>query len=128
MTNVDVVKQAYSNFETGNVPAVLALFDPHIEWRECKGMPFVKDDGIYIGPEAVVTNVFMNLPVYFDGFNIAANEIFGADDKVVMVGYYQGTNKATGHPFKANATHVWTLKDGKMTHFFQAVDTATINS
>ena len=128
MTNVDVVKQAYSNFETGNVPAVLALFDPQIEWRECKGMPFVKDDGIYIGPEAVVTNVFMNLPVYFDGFNIAANEIFGADDKVVMVGYYQGTNKATGHPFKANATHVWTLKDGKMTHFFQAVDTATINS
>jgi len=128
MTNVNVVKQAYSNFETGNVPAVLALFDPQIEWRECKGMPFVKDDGIYIGPEAIVTNVFMNLPVYFDGFNIAANEIFGADDKVVMVGYYQGTNKATGHPFKANATHVWTLKDGKMTHFFQAVDTAAINS
>ena len=128
MTNVDVVKQAYSNFETGNVPAVLALFDPQIEWKECKGMPFVKDDGIYIGTEAIVTNVFMNLPVYFDGFNIAVNEIFGADDKVVMVGYYQGTNKATGHPFKANATHVWTLKDGKMTHFFQAVDTAAINS
>ena len=128
MTNVDVVKQAYSNFETGNVPAVLALFDPQIEWRECKGMPFVKDDGIYIGPEAIVTNVFMNLPVYFDGFNIAVSEVFGADDKVVMVGYYQGTNKATGNSFKANATHVWTLKDGKMTHFFQAVDTATINS
>ena len=128
MTNVDIVKQAYSNFETGNVPGVLAVFDPQIEWRECKGMPFVKDDGIYIGPEAVVANVFMNLPVYFDGFNIAANEIFGADDKVVMVGYCQGTNKATGHPFKANATHVWTLKDGKLTHFFQAVDAATINS
>jgi len=128
MTNVDVVKQAYSNFETGNVPAVLALFDPQIEWKECKGMPFVKDDGIYIGTEAIVTNVFMNLPVYFDGFNIAVSEIFGADDKVVMVGYYQGTNKATGNPFKANATHVWTIKDGKMTHFFQAVDTATINS
>jgi len=127
MTNVDVVKQAYSNFETGNVPAVLALFDPQIEWCECKGMPFVKDDGIYIGPEAIVTKVFMNLPVYFDGFNIAVNEIFGVDNKVVMVGYYQGKNKATGHPFKANATHVWTLKDGKMTHFFQAVDAATIN-
>ena len=128
MTNVDVVKQAYSNFETGNVPAVLALFDPKIEWRECIGMPFVKDDGIYIGPEAVVTNVFMNLPVYFDGFNIAVNEIFGADDKVVMVGYYQGTNKATGNSFKVNATHVWTLKDGKMTHFLQTADTAIINS
>ena len=128
MTNVELVKQAYAHFSTGNVPAVLALFDQAIEWRECKGMPFVKGDGIQIGPEAIVTNVFMHLPVYFDGFNIAVNEIFGADNKVVMVGYYQGTNKATGNSFKANATHVWTINNGKMTHFFQAVDTATINS
>ena len=128
MTNVDLVKQAYSNLATGNVPAALAVFDPAIEWHECKGMPFVKDDGIYIGHEAVVKNVFMQLPVAFDGFNIAVNEIFGADDKVVMLGYYQGTNKATGNPFKANATHVWTVKNGKLAHFFQSVDTATINS
>lgn len=128
MTNVDLVKQAYLNFSTGNVPGVLALFDPAIEWHECKGMPFVKDDGIYKGPEAIVTNVFMNLPVFFDGFNIAVKEIFGTDDKVVMVGYYQGTNKTTGNSFKANATHVWTVNNGKLTHFFQAVDTATINS
>lgn len=127
MTNVDLVKQAYSHFATGNVPAVLALFDPAIEWHECKGMPFVKGDGIFIGPDAIVTNVFMQLPVFFDGFNIAVNEIFGAEDKVVMVGYYQGTNKATGNPFKANATHVWTVKNGKLAHFFQAVDTVTIN-
>lgn len=91
-------------------------------------MPFVKDGGIYTGPEAIVKNVLMQLPVSFDGFNVAVNEIFGAGDKVVMVDYYQGTNKATGNPFKANATHVWTLKNGKLTHFFQAVDTATVTS
>ena len=67
MTNLDLVKQAYSNFSTGNVPGVLALFDTAIEWRECKGMPFVNGDGIFIGPEAVLTNVFMSLPVYIDG-------------------------------------------------------------
>jgi ketosteroid isomerase-like protein len=127
MTNVELVKEVYSSFSTGNVPAVLAAFDPAIVWHECKGMPFVKDDGIYTGADAIVTNVFMNLPVFIDGFNIVANEIFGVDDKVVMVGYYQGTNKATGNTFKANATHVWTVKDGKLVGFFQAVDTATIN-
>ncbi len=126
MTNVDLAKQAYADFATGNVEAVLAIFDPAIEWNECKGMPFMKGDDIFIGSEAVVKNVFMNLPVYFDGFNIAVNEIFGAEDKVVMAGHYQGTNKATGKPFKANATHVWTVKNGKLTHFFQAVDTAAI--
>ena len=126
MTNVELVKEAYSNFATGNVPAVLALFDPAIEWRECKGMPFVKGDGVFIGSESIVENVFMNLPVFFDGFNISVSELFGTENKVVMVGYYQGTNKATGNYFKANATHVWSVKDGKLTHFFQAVDTVTI--
>jgi ketosteroid isomerase-like protein len=124
VTNVDLVKQVYFHLATGNVPAVLALFDPAIQWHECKGMPFINGDGIFTGPEAVVANVFMQLPVSYDGFNVAVIEIFGADDKVVMVGYYQGTNKATGNDFKANATHVWTVKNGKMSHFFQAVDTA----
>jgi hypothetical protein len=128
MTNVDLVKKFYSLSAAGDIATALSLFDPAIEWRECKGMPFVKDDGIYIGPKAIVKNVFMQLPVFFDGFNIAIKEIFGADDKAVMIGYYQGMNKTTGKPFKANATHVWTLKDGKLTEFFQAVDTDTINN
>ncbi len=128
MTNVELVKQAYSNFAAGNVPAVLAMFEPTVEWHESKGMPFVTGDGVYTGAEAIVTNVIMPLPVSFDGFNINVKEIFGVDDKVVMVGYYEGTNKATGNSFKANATHVWTLREGKLAHFFQAVDTATINN
>jgi ketosteroid isomerase-like protein len=128
MTNIEIVKLAYSSFAKGNLPGVLALFDPAIEWNECKGMPFVQGEGTFIGPDAIVANVFMNLPVSFDGFNIAVNEIFGTDDKVVMEGYYQGINRATGNPFKANATHVWTVRNGKLVRFFQAVDTATIMS
>jgi ketosteroid isomerase-like protein len=128
MTNVEVISNMYANFVKGDVPAVLGAMTPDIVWAECKGMPFVKGDGIFIGPEAVLTNVFMQLGVYIDGFNIAVTDIIGSGDNVVMHGYYQGTNKATGHPFKANAAHIWTLKDGKVTHFFQAVDTVAINS
>jgi ketosteroid isomerase-like protein len=128
MNNVEMVQQAYMNFSTGNVPAVLAVFDPQIEWHECKGMPFVSGDGIFHGHEAVVTQVFMPLAAHVDGFGIDVQELFGCDDKVVMVGYYTGTNKATGNTFRANATHVWTVRDGKLARFFQAVDTATINS
>jgi len=127
MTNVELVKEAYGHFATGNVPAVLAVFDPAIEWHECKGFPYVTGDGVFTGIESVVTNVFMHLPAYYDGFTIVPNEIFGVDDKVVMVGTYQGTNKATGNAFKANATHVWTMKEGKLVHFFQAADTAAVN-
>ena len=125
-TNVEIAKQAYKNFAEGNVEAVLTIFHPEIEWKECTGFPFVTGDGISIGPEAVVKDVFAQLPEYYEGFNIDVQELFESKDKIVMVGYYKGVWKATGKEFKANATHVWTFKDGKMTHFFQAVDTAEI--
>jgi len=126
MTNVELLKQGYSNFAAGKLDDVLALWEPNIEWHECKGMPFIKGDGLFVGADAIVTNVFMKIPLFIDGFNITISELFGADDKVVMVGYYNGTNKATGKAFKANATHVWTLKNGKVASFFQAADTVTI--
>ena len=53
MTNVDLATKAYSSFAKGDVEAVLAVFDPAIVWHECKGMPFVKGDGIFKGHEAI---------------------------------------------------------------------------
>ena len=126
MNNVELVKQGYQDFAEGNVEAVLALFHPEIEWNECKGFPFVSGDGLFIGPNAIVQNVFAQIPENYEGFNIDIQELFGSGDKVVMVGHYKGVWKATGKEFKANATHVWTVKDEKATHFFQAVDTAEI--
>jgi len=126
MTNVELAKEAYALFSTGNVPAVLALFDPAIHWDECKSFPYVEGDGIYIGPDEVLKKIFMPIPEYYDGFTVTVKDIFGSGDKVAMQGYYEGVFKPTGKRFKANAAHIWTIKDGKFTHFFQAVDTATI--
>lgn len=67
MNNVEILKQGYQNFSTGNIDAVLAIYHPYIVWEE-----------------------------------------------------------ATGKKFRANAIHVWTLDNGKITHFFQASDTAEI--
>ena len=126
MNNIELVKQGYQNFSEGKVEAVVALFHPEIEWKESKGFPFVSGDGILIGPNAIIQGVFAQIPIHYEGFNIEIQELFGAEDKVVMVGYYKGIWKATGKKFKANATHVWTVKAGKLTNFFQAVDTAEI--
>ena len=126
MNNVDLVKKGYQNFAEGNIEAVLGLFHPEVVWDECTGFPYVSGDGIYIGPNAIVQGVFAQIPENYEGFQVEIRELFGSGDKVVMVGYYTGTWKETGKAFKANATHVWTIKDGKATHFFQAVDTAEI--
>ena len=126
MDNVELVKQGYQYFAEGNVEAVLELFHPEMEWNECKGFPYISGDGLFIGPNAVVQNVFAKIPENIEGFQVDVQELFGSGDKVVMVGHYKGVWKETGKEFKANATHVWTVKDEKATHFFQAVDTAEI--
>jgi uncharacterized protein len=128
MTNVELVKQIYADFATGNIPAVLGAMDPAIEWNECPGMVFVKDSGKYTGPEAVVAKVFMPIPEYFEGFAVTVTDVFGSGDRVCMEGFYEGMNKLTGKRFKAQAAHLWTVKDGKLTRFYQAVDTTTITA
>ncbi len=126
MNNVELVQKGYQHFSEGDVESVLALFHPEIIWDECQGFPFIEGDGIFKSPEAVAQGVFSKLPTHYEGFRIDILELFGCGEKVVMVGHYRGTYKNTGKPFKANATHVWTVKDGKLAHFFQAVDTAEI--
>ncbi len=106
MNNVELMEQGYKDFAEGKVEAVVALFDPEIEWNECKGFPFVSGDGTFIGPNAIVQGVFSKIPENYDGFNIEIQELFSSGDKVVMVGHYTGVWKATGKDFKANATHV----------------------
>lgn len=100
--------------------------DPEIEWHIGTGFPHVSGDGVVIGPEAVVQNVFAPIPEQSEGFTIDIQELFGSGDKVVMVGHLKGVWKETGKSFKANAVHVMTIKEGKMTHFFEGADTAEI--
>ncbi|GAB4372514.1 MAG: hypothetical protein Kow0042_15870 [Calditrichia bacterium] len=126
MNNVEILKKGYQHFAEGHVEAVLEIFDPAIVWNECSGFPFIEGDGIFTGHNAIVQGVFSKIPEYYDGFNIEIDELLPSGDRVTMVGHYTGTWKATGKKFRANATHIWTFKDGKATHFFQAVDTAEI--
>jgi len=79
---------------------------------------------VVIGPGAVVQTAFAPIPEQFDGFTIDIQELFGSGDKVVMVGHVKGVYKKTGKAFKANTVQVMTIKEGKMTHFFEGADTA----
>ena len=126
MSNLELLKQGYKDFAAGNMEGAVKNWHPEIVWDECKGFPYIKNDGIYVGVPAVIEGVLSNIPENFDNFSIEISDFVDGGDKIVMVGYYTGNWKATGRKFKANATHTWTFKDGKATHFFQAVDSAEI--
>ena len=126
MDTVEMMKKGYQDFADGNVEAVLALFTPDITWHASKGFPHYSEEAIYTGPESILKDVFSQIPVYYDDFKIEITDFIGNDEKIVMVGFYTGVWKESGKRFKANAAHAWNLRDGKLSHFFQAVDTAAI--
>ncbi len=92
MNNLELVKQAYQNFADGNMDAVLELYHPEMVWQNCSGYPFIIGDGLFIGPDAVVQNVYEKMPEYIDidSYHVDIQELFGSGDKVVMVGHYIG--------------------------------------
>ena len=129
MDNVSIIKEGYENFAQGNIPAILAIWDENIKWMGAKSFPmFEGGDGVVVGAQNVLQQVLAKIPELYDGFNIDVKALFGSGDKVVMEGFYTGVWKATGKSFVANAVHIWDLKDGKVTRYFQAVDTATVMS
>ena len=122
-TNSDLVRSLYEAFGRGDVPTVLAALAPKIEWIDAEGFPTA---GTYIGPDAVVNEVFGPLMSDWDGFSVTANELIDGGDTIVSLGRYAGTFKATGKAMSADFAHVWTLRDQTVVRFRQYVDSPLV--
>jgi hypothetical protein len=121
--HVSLVKQVYDAFAKGDVSAVLATFDPQIDWREAEGFAYA-DGNPYIGPEAVLQGVFGRLMSEWNGFTVTPREFLATTDGVVALGRYTATNKATGRALDAQFAHIWRVQNGKLRYFQQFTDTA----
>jgi len=120
--NLKVVKNIYKAFEQGDLPAVFEQFDSAIEWIAAENSPAAAGSP-YHGLAEVREGVFLRIATGFDGFSIKIDELFDAKDKVVMLGYYVGTRKATGKKFQAQVAHIWTIAADKAVKFQQYTDT-----
>ena len=105
---------------------MLGAFDANIEWREAEGNPYEPSGNAWVGPDAIVQNLFMKLGAEWDGFTVHPKEFHDAGDTVVVEGRYTGTHKATGKSLDAQVCHVFRIRDGKLTSFQQFVDTAQL--
>jgi ketosteroid isomerase-like protein len=120
--NTEVVRQAYERFAAGDVPGLLGMMNPKIEWFEAENSLYWGGKP-YVGPESVVEHVFARIQEDFDGFSIDIQRISGCGNTVLVEARYGGTGKATGKPIDAQVAHVWDVRDGKLTRFQQYVDT-----
>lgn len=116
----------YDAFARGDVPAVLAQFDDRIEWRLAEGHPYRPDGAPWIGREALVAEFFARLAADFDVLRATPDTITATPDGAVVQGRYTGTFKTTARPLEAQFCHVLRMRDGRITHFQQYLDTARL--
>lgn len=126
MDNVTFLKSLYDAFGRGDIAAVLGAMSPDIHWYEAESNPYMPSGEAWIGPDAVLNNLFMSLATDWDGFTIHPQAFHGAGDSVIVEGRYTGTFKATGRSMDAQVCHVIDVQGGKVTRFQQYVDTAKV--
>jgi ketosteroid isomerase-like protein len=118
---VDVIRSFYDKLKAGDAPGALSLMAPDIEWIT---MWHYKVDGR--GPERVAEGLFKPLAAEWSSFTLEPTDFIASGDKVVSLGHFSGVHGATGKHAEAAYSHVWTVKDGKITHFRQFIDTLAI--
>jgi ketosteroid isomerase-like protein len=127
-SDVDLARQVYDRFGRGDIPGVLDMFDPQIEWFQAEGNPYQPDGSAWIGPETVLQKLFMRIGQDWDGFAVTPVTFTAIDGGVLMEGRYTGTYKATGRPIDVQVAHVLKMRNNKLIKFQQYVDTAALHA
>jgi ketosteroid isomerase-like protein len=122
--NIDIVRAHYTASAAGDTDAMMAAASPQMRWTEMAGFPCA---GTWIGPQAVVDNVFAVLGRDWIGYRFELERLIDAGDQVIGVGTYHGTHRATMKAMQARVAHVWQLQDAKIVAFEQFTDTLLVH-
>ena len=128
MDNVQLMKSLYDAFGRGDIPTVLRAMSPDIRWHQAESNPYMPSGEAWVGPDAVLNNLFMRLGAEWEGFAVHLKSFHNAGSSVIVEARYSGTYKPTGKSMDTQVCHVWDVKDGKVTRFQQYVDTAKLQN
>lgn len=117
--DIETVRSGYDAFNRKDIAAVLALYDPQIEWIEAGGGRAPK--GRYRGPQNVANDVFASVPQNFDDFRAEPEQFIDGVENVVVVGRFRGKAKS-GAALDAPFVHVYRMRNGKVVFFQNYVD------
>ncbi len=123
-TPVKLVQKFYAALSTGDIPTILTVLDPDLEWTEAVRFPYY--GGTWHSPQAVIDNLLLPIARDWEDFSAEVDDFIAQDDRVVSFGIYSGTYRQTGRSMSAAFAHLWTVRDGRLSHFAQYTDTAKV--
>jgi ketosteroid isomerase-like protein len=125
--NTKIVQDAYAAFGRGDIQALLSYFADDIVWNGVYGAEsYVPTAGERRGKSAVA-EFFKQVTenVFFSRFE--PKEFIATGDKVVALGHYTATTPIK-KSFDSDFAMVFTLRNGKVTHFQEFCNSAAINA
>lgn len=123
--NIELVQSGYEKFGSGDIPGLLNLFTPDIDWST----PHLEDapyGGRVLGLEEV-GKFFSALGEAEDFAYFEPTEFIARGDKVVVLGRAKATVRLTGRDYEIDWVHIFTIHEGKITNFAEFFDTAVVN-
>lgn len=128
MESKDIVSAVYDAFGRGDIPAVVELLDPQVHWHEAEGSPYHPGPNGWVGPDAIVANLFEKMGADWSEFAVHPRAFHDSGEVVVVEVRYAAAHAETGKLLDAQSCHVWTVRDGRVTRFQQYMDTAQMQS
>ncbi len=124
--NIELIKTIYKKFGERNYEGVLEHFADDFEWFAANSSPLA-DRSPYRGLSEVREGVFARIAAGFEKLTVKPDEIFGAGDRVVVLGYYHGKFRGNADEFRTQVAHIWTLRNGNAVKFQQYLDTLKVS-
>ena len=120
--NINVVRRTYELFKEGDVETLLTSYSDDISW-ETPQVENVPIGGKISGREAVA-DFFSRLADHQENLVFDLTDFIAQGDKVVVLGNFTWRVKSTNKKYTSNFAHIVTINDGKITGFYEYLDTA----
>jgi len=122
--NTAAARRLYDAFAARDAGALLAALHPSFGGVVSAGMP-LGVGGRHEGPEAMLAEVWSPVFSVYDVVPEADELLSSGSERVVAVGAYRGTVRATGAPMDAAFAHVLRIDGGRVRELVQITDTAS---
>jgi ketosteroid isomerase-like protein len=120
--NLEVIRNAYAAFQSGDIPGLLSKLTDDVEWFT-PGPSQIPYAGTFRG-KGGVTEFFRILSESEDVQIFEPEHLFADDDTVVAIGRYAARVKETGRTAQADWVQQFTFRDGKIAKYREYYDTA----
>ena len=123
MSNADLVRTLFDDFNRGDFEAALAKVAEDVDWGEPPDMP--DTGGAYRGHDGL-TKGFARFLGAWESIRVDLEEVTAHGERVVVMTRWHGRSKGTGIEVDQRVAQVYELRDGKVTRVrqFRSLDEA----